>query len=70
MEEEEDGEGGGEGEGESDGDPKYERKYFWTHYVDSGFPNRVSLLFTHTHTHTHTLAFLYLPNSITKPSAA
>jgi len=24
-----------------DGEPKYVRKFFWTHYVDSGFPNRV-----------------------------
>ena len=24
-----------------DGEPKYVRKYFWTRYVDSGFPNRV-----------------------------
>ena len=28
-------------EEETDGEPKYVRKYFWTHYVDSGFPNRV-----------------------------
>ena len=24
-----------------DGPVRYVRKYFWTHYVDSGFPNRV-----------------------------
>ena len=33
-----------EAEGEEDmddGEPKHVRKYFWTRYVDSGFPNQV-----------------------------
>ena len=25
----------------NDREPKYVRKYFWTHYAYSGFPNRV-----------------------------
>jgi hypothetical protein len=31
-----------EGSSAAGGEPKYERRYFWTHYVGSGFPNRVN----------------------------
>jgi hypothetical protein len=31
-----------EGDTGTEGEPKYVRKYFWTHYVGSGFPNRVN----------------------------
>ena len=40
--------------GQDEVEPKYERKYFWTHYVNCGFPNRVRKQTNNMHMYTHT----------------